>query len=319
MEMFDAIVGQPAAKRKLGFYARNFKSSQVSPHIMFVAPKGMGKSMIAREYAKNLSQKDSSSPKTFVEINCSSIKNVRQLIDGILLPFAQDKEVTIFLDEASELPNDVTMMLLTVLNPNKTNQNTFLYDDFRIDVNFARHTFLFATSEAHLVFHALMDRLTRVDLENYSQTQLSEILQENVKDVTFEQDLLMDISSTLRGNARQAQKMAADIGAYTKSGGNNFSRADWKTFVEALDVLPFGLNRTELRVLQILSERREVKLTNLAAMLGMSRSAVQKDAEIYLQHHNLMTINPLGRSITLKGQEYLRELNALHVALWGRA
>ena len=39
-----------------------------------------------------------------------------------MLPYVYDKDTTIIFDEASELPRDVTMALLTILNPNSTNQ-----------------------------------------------------------------------------------------------------------------------------------------------------------------------------------------------------
>lgn len=308
MNYFDKIVGQTSAKRKLSFYLDNYQGSGVSPHMIFIGPKGMGKTMIAKEYARNITKH--AKPKKFIELNCSSIKSLRQIFDDVIVPHVMDKDVTILFDEASELPEDVSMMLLTMLNPNKENKNSFSYDDFTINIDFSKQTFLFATTEAHKINSALMDRLTRVDLEDYTFSDLAEIMSKNLEHIKVESGVMDKVSSTLRGNARQAQKMANDINCYIqRKSDKGFSDTNWEELIKALGILPLGLNQTELRVLKVLSERKEVKLTNLAAILGMSRSSVQRDAELYLQRHNLMTISLAGRSITAKGQVYLKQFS----------
>ncbi len=265
--------------------------------------------MIAKEYAFNLKKASGGGrPKKFLIVNCASVKNLGEMMNDVIIP-CLDKDVTILLDEASELPMPASMALLSMLNPNKENKNQFAYGDYNINIDFSKQTFLFATTEAHKMFHALMDRLTRVDLEDYSLTELGEIVNKGLNGTKFEDGILEKISSVLRGNARQARKMADDISSYLKrTNQNNFSTEDWKEFIKALDIHPLGLNQTELRVLRVLSERKETKLTTLAAMMGMSRSSVQRDAELYLQCHNLMSVGLTGRAITAKGQAYLRGL-----------
>ena len=49
---------------------------------------------------------------------------------------------------------------------------------------------MFATTEAQDIFHALMDRCERVDLEEYSYDELGEIVQRLNQDKTFEDGLL---------------------------------------------------------------------------------------------------------------------------------
>ena len=168
-DLFAGIIGQKKAKRRLKFYLKGYDASGVCPHLMFIAPKGCGKTLIAKAMAKVLwSDEDANKSKPFLEINCSTIKNVKQLFNQIFIPHVAHKECTILFDEASELPKDVTMALLTILNPNPENRTSFSYDDYTIDFDFSRHTFLFATTEAHQIFHALMDRCDRVDLEDYT-------------------------------------------------------------------------------------------------------------------------------------------------------
>ena len=47
-KLFPEIIGQDAAKRKLAFFINGYKASKIIPHIMFVAPKGCGKTTLAK-------------------------------------------------------------------------------------------------------------------------------------------------------------------------------------------------------------------------------------------------------------------------------
>jgi Holliday junction resolvasome RuvABC ATP-dependent DNA helicase subunit len=70
--------------------------------------------------------------------------------------------------------------------------------------------------------------------------------------------------------------------------------------------LPLGLNQIELRILQTLKNKPEMTLTNLSAIIGMTRSSLQKDFETWLLRNNLIQIAEKGRMLTGKGQEYLK-------------
>ena len=213
-------------------------------------------------------------------------------------------------DEASELPKDMEMGLLTILNPNKNHRNEFAVDDYVVDFDFRRHTFMFATSEPHKVFHALMDRLDRIDLEEYKNDELGEIVSRNLPDVKFENGLLTNIATVLRGNARAAQKMANNIEMFHGTKGS-FTNKLWEELRKTLGILPMGLNRIEVQVLRALAEAGECSLTNLAAKTGMTADSLRRDFEMYLQKMNLMQIDRSGRSITAKGRDYLEVHDAV--------
>ena len=76
-----------------------------------------------------------------------------------------------------------------------------------------------------------------------------------------------------------------------------------------LSIYPLGLNITEILLLNILKDNKDCSLTNLAAKTGISKQAVQRDFEIYLQKHSLMDITTAGRNITAFGLEYLKKLD----------
>jgi Holliday junction DNA helicase RuvB len=220
----------------------------------------------------------------------------------------QDREATILFDECSEIPKDVTMALLTILNPNPEHQTSFSYEDYTVDFDFRELSFMFATTETQSVFHALMDRLERVDLEEYTLEEMGKIVALNLE-VEIEPKTLNNIASVLRGNARAGQKMAQKIESYCEmSNVKKFKESDWKKLSKILNIYSLGLNTTEILLLNILKDNKDCSLTNLSAKTGISKQAVQRDFDIYLQKHSLMDITTAGRNITAKGMEYLKKV-----------
>ena len=304
---FPDIIGQESAKRVLDFHIGGFKATKVMPHLMFVAPKGCGKTTLAKAVARTLKGIDDA--KRYFEINCSTIKNVKQFFNQLVIPLMQDRDATILFDEASEIPKDVSMAMLTILNPNAENMTSFSFEDYTVDFDFSRLSFMFATTETQSVFHALMDRLERVDLEEYSIDEMGQIVALNL-DIDIEPKTLRDIAGVLRGNARAAQKMAHKIKSYcSQKNIKRFNSIHWKDLSRILNIFPLGLNVTEIQLLNILKDNKDCSLTNLSAKTGISKQAVQRDFEIYLQKHSLMEITTAGRNITAKGLDYLKLLD----------
>tara|TARA_B100000214_G_scaffold363534_1_gene329136 strand:- start:14 stop:976 length:963 start_codon:yes stop_codon:yes gene_type:complete len=304
---FPDIIGQESAKRVLDFHIGGFKATKVMPHLMFVAPKGCGKTTLAKAVARTLKGIDDA--KRYFEINCSTIKNVKQFFNQLVIPLMQDRDATILFDEASEIPKDVSMAMLTILNPNAENMTSFSFEDYTVDFDFSRLSFMFATTETQSVFHALMDRLERVDLEEYSIDEMGQIVAMNLE-IDIQPKTLRDIAGVLRGNARAAQKMAHKIVSYSKQNRvRRFDATHWKDLSKILNIFPLGLNVTEIQLLRILKDNKDCSLTNLSAKTGISKQAVQRDFEIYLQKHSLMEITTAGRNITAKGLDYLKLLD----------
>jgi len=303
-ENYSEIVGQEKTKAKLNFLLEGFEQTKIMPHLLFVAPRGCGKTMIAQETAKIMNRNKN------VIVNCSTIKNVKSFFNQVMLPFVYDKDTTIIFDEASELPRDVTMALLTILNPNTNNQNEFTFEDGTYTFRFNQNSFIFCTTEAQKIFHALADRLYRIDMEDYSYVSLGKIIQKNLKSKTqfVELDVIDEVASVCRGNARQAQSMANQISSYLKSKKyNELTSEGWKEIKSKLSIYPLGLSEIELNVIKILKEHGEVRLTNLSAKTNLTRDMLQKNVELYLVRNSLIEIRPTGRALTQKGSDYHKE------------
>lgn len=294
---FPEIIGQTSAKKKLSFLLDNYDRSNHVPNILFSAPKGCGKTLLAHKMGKNLK-------KEFVEINCASVKNLKQFCETFLLPSVVDKDVTIHMDEASELPKDVEMALLTILSPNQTHKTSFNYEEFQFDFDFRRQSWIFSTTEAHQMFDALKDRLKRIDLQSYSQQDLQGILDLNFKKakIKFDNKVLPEVALVLRGNARQAVSMSNDIIDFMSGRDEKFTLDHWNSMRNALDILPMGISPSELNLLGLIATQTGSTLTYLSAKTGMSRSSLQKDGETFLIQQNLIDIRtPSLRHATAKG------------------
>ena len=157
-----------------------------------------------------------------------------------------------------------------------------------------------------------MDRCERVDLEEYTYNELGKIVQLTLPSVKFEGELLDEIATVLRGNARAAQKMANNMAIYLKSEKKKtFTKKDWKEIKGELGIAPLGLSPIEIQILKELGKVKDCSLTHLAAKTGLSKACVQRDFEMHLQKMSLMQITTAGRALTKEGAEYLDGLELM--------
>jgi len=310
--LFPETIGQDSVKKQLAFYINGFRATDIMPHLLFTAPKGCGKTHMAQAVARNLVKKGKKKCKPLLEINCASLKSIRQFFNQVVVPHVHNADVTLLFDECSELPKEIAMSMLTILNPNKHYRNTYSIEEYTIDFDFRKQTFIFCTTEGQSLFHALVDRLERIDLEEYEFSHLGQIVTLGLKKgFSVNKPALKEVSMVLRGNARSAQKMAMKINQYlSASKKTQFAMRDWAKFRSALSITPLGLMPAEIRILRELGSVKEMRLTQLASKLGLSRQAVQYDYELYLQKLGLIAIETRGRYLTPSGRQYLKSLGS---------
>ena len=129
-KLFPETIGQESVKKQLAFYIKGFRATDIMPHLLFTAPKGCGKTHMAKAVARNLVKTSEKKCKPLLEINCASLKNVRQLFNQVIIPYVNNADVTLLFDECSELPKEIAMAMLTILNPNKDHRNTFAIEEY---------------------------------------------------------------------------------------------------------------------------------------------------------------------------------------------
>jgi Holliday junction resolvasome RuvABC ATP-dependent DNA helicase subunit len=300
-EMFEGLIGQDTLKSRLRFYTRAKEATGTLPFLLFNGAKGLGKTEFAKSFAKSLS-------KPMIEINCSTIRNAEQFFEQVFIPAILNKDVTVLLDEAHALPKDLEMAFLTIFNIEGAKTKRFEFGESSFLFEFERQTFLFATTELDKLFPPFKDRLTQLDFEPYNSEELAGIIQKKMEWIDFKDNILEEVSETVRGNARSAIKRALEINAYAEVHNKaTFGKKDWNSLCDLLGIMPYGINHTELQVMRILKDRGACTLQMLCAVTGMSRTAIQKNAEIYLLKNGFMRIDG-KREITGRGTQALERI-----------
>lgn len=301
---FAELFGQDRVKRRLSFYLDAFKKTSTCPFLLLVGAKGLGKTEFARQFASHLKNWDGGY-RPFLELNCSTIRNLEQFFDQIYIPLIMDSEITVLFDEAHELPRDVTNAFLTIFNTEKEDYVNFRWQDGEHPFDFKKQTFLFATTEPDKLFPPLKDRLTTVDFEDYCIDDLAKILNAQLDDVSFDETALLNLAQTTRGNARDCVKRAKDVKRYCMFKESTiFTAKDFDEFCAATGVNPLGVSDIERKVLAILRKEGQASLQELSAKTGLSRTALQRDIEMYLMKRNLIKIDG-KRHITKAGSDYI--------------
>ena len=150
-------------------------------------------------------------------------------------------------------------------------------------------------------------RLTTIDFEPYQSDELAEIVKLCSPNIIFEDDALEAVVSTIRNNARSAVKRAKEINLYCGAKGRTiFDMACFDDLCDQIGILPLGISFTEKQILQALKECGSCTLTGLSAKLGLSKTSVQRDHELYLLNKNLIEIDG-KRKITSHGLEVCKK------------
>lgn len=298
---FKNLIGQDLAKNRLSFAIQAHEAGCPIPHFLFTGAMGNGKSQFAREFAKNLY--DKGERRKYFEVNASTVKNLTQFVEKICMPYVIDNQSTLLVDEMHCLPKDVSMFLLTVLNTEKSPIRRVSYGDSELEFDFTRQSIHFATTEPHTIFKPLKNRMEVLALGNYKLEELEKIIQLNVPDIDFEDNVLADVVSSIKGNPRSAVQTARKISDFCSiKGRKSFDSGDFANLCKMADIKAHGLDNIEIGVLKLLAERGEMSLTEISACLSISSSALRQDHEHHLLRKGFMRING-KREITAKGRE----------------
>jgi len=200
------------------------------------------------------------------------------------------------------------MAFLTIFNTEKSGIKNFTWNEMTFTFNFKKQTFIFATTESDKIFPPLKDRLTTIDFEPYSEEELSEIVKLCTPEVVYSMGCIEKIATTIRNNARSAVKRAKEISLYCGAKGNTlFTLDNFDDLCDRVGILPLGISFTEKQILEVLNNCGSATLTGLSAKLGLSKSAVQRDHELYLLNKNLIEIDG-KRKITSHGLKLCESL-----------
>jgi Holliday junction resolvasome RuvABC ATP-dependent DNA helicase subunit len=305
---FADLIGQTDVKKKLNFYLDSQNKTQKFPFLLLTGAKGMGKTEFAKETARSIKSANGES-RPFLEINCGTIKNAQVFFEQVFAPVIQNNEVTVLLDECHALPKDLMTVLLSAFNTEKLDTKQVQWRDGLYEFNFKKQTFMLATTEADKLFAPLKDRLTPVDFQSYSNTEVGKIVAKSLESIVFKGEALERIAQTVRGNARSSVQRAKQIDMYCETKQIvEFGCKEWDDLCCKIGINANGLSNTEIQILRALKDRGDCSLNMLSAVTGMSRSSLQRDAEIFLLQRGYMAIRG-NRQITVAGSKVLENLS----------
>ncbi len=303
---FPDFVGQQSVKSQLGFYIDCYQDSDYLPHLLFAGEKGSGKTEFAKQTARNLKKRQ-------VLVNCTTLRTIPDLLGEVLDPY-QSLPTTIIFDECHGLGRDVQKALLTIIGGDGEKYTSYAFsnrnNDWQINIDFTKLSFIFATTDKQKVNTALCSRLEHIAMEPYGMPDIKRIIGRRCYDIDFDKsDKVLDaIASLSRGNARDASiKLAANkIIPYCRQKSiKKFNLSDYHEIKSIFGIYELGLNSLEFTILNYLYESKEgCSLTALQSKTGLDRAA-QQDAEKYLLKLNLLDIFSGKRYLTKDGRKYI--------------
>ena len=300
--ILDKIIGQKDACKKLSFYVKSHSDTTPFPTVIFTGSQGLGKTYMAAKVAESLGRK-------LIEVNCGNIDEASKFIGDILISkVTGDKEVTILLDEAHKMSSEITTLLLSILNPNESNTNTFSYGEWDIQYDMSKINLIFATTDAHMIFRPLLNRCKEIYFSLYSNSDLFRILEHYVEGIKITCDK-ESISYATRGRARDAFMVAQDIKRYCNMNKTSvFDDKAWKELKSVFTIYPYGLNSQEVRFLRVLAKESPISCNAIAIKMGVNSDNIESEIEMRPKELGFVRNESRGRLLTQDGLVYLNNL-----------
>jgi Holliday junction resolvasome RuvABC ATP-dependent DNA helicase subunit len=281
--MFDSIIGQDALKRQLTRFITISKlQSQRLPHfVLSSGTGGTGKTTFVRaiseEVGRNLytvSATDATQLSLFEKIKES------------------DKNSIIFLEEWNAVNNRVDYFLRPLLE-----NNLVLFRGIEY-LNNNDNTICIATNNINVLSQPLLSRMEVFHMEDYSNNELLMIARQKSKD-NLQDEILKEIVYRSRGIPRNISKLSRNI-INEKIISNYIDIDKAITVMEDSGFFLKGLNRLDIKILNLLNNNGSLSLSSICAATGESEATVRQH-ETFLITNGYMTITT-RRNITEIGR-----------------
>jgi len=213
---FQDVVGQTHITTTI---KNSIKSNRIAHAYLFTGPRGVGKTSLARIFAKALNCKDGprEEPCGVCE-NCKSIDN-NSFVDIIEIDAASARKI----EDIRELTETVKYM------PMKGKYKVYILDEAHMLTTEARNAFLktleeppghnifiLATTEVHKIPYTIMSRCQRFDFRRISEKDIVEQLKRicDAEGIGYEVIALEHIANEADGSLRDAESLLDQIISY---------------------------------------------------------------------------------------------------------
>jgi Holliday junction DNA helicase RuvB len=300
----DEYVGQEAIVRNLRVYIRAaIGRGEALDHVLLAGPPGLGKTSLAYIVAEELG----------VELRTASGPTLERGGDlAAILTGLGEREV-LFIDEIHRMSRAVEEVLYPAM------------EDFEIDLVLGsgpgaqsvklplpRFTLVGATTRSGLLTAPLRARFgIHATFDFYTAAELHRILRRSAGrlglDVT--DDAAAELARRSRGTPRIANRLLRRVRDFAQvEGDGTVDLPLVRTALERLEVDPAGLDKLDLRVLDVVAVKFDggpVGLDTMAAALGEDATTLEEACEPFLLQQGLLMRTPRGRVITSRGRAHL--------------
>lgn len=306
---FEHIVGQNNAKQLLSLSVNSIHNEKELIQPLILGEAGLGKTEIARSYAKALSQEMGVN---FIEFATPKDFRIVTDFDPFLDRLITDEKFVVYIDECHELDSKMVShaKFIAYLRKALDRQNdgkTFQVADRVTSYDRKNKVFILSTNHPNKVDDALKSRMNVLVLPTYSMKELKEITQiilEKNNLICDCEQTLNRISSCGRGTARPIVNLVRDVFNLM-----NVSVIDNELAMQGLrllDMYPAGLTANEVRVLDLCKDKAYTKMQVSSAISGLS--GVFAKSVAYLIQRGLLEAGSGVYSTTEKGKKYLEYL-----------
>lgn len=281
--MFKNIIGQDRAKKAiLDWYKYE------SQPLLIYGTSGYGKTM----FAESLGAKTVDTTQMRGDRLNSMLKPIKEAEDGDIL----------FFDEIHSLQSKILEGLYKIID-----KGTFYDTDLCMDLELPKARFVFATNILSPLPEAFVNRCKFVELQNYTDDELSQIVQRANPDL--DKKAIPSIIRSAKGTPRVALSLAKSMKSAAKSEKlKNIGEAEVNNLLDSRFAIngATGLSDKEFLIMQRVAERGKLSSTAVANVLGCSLHDAKQLYIEPLRASQWLAVSNQGVIMGLKGHENYR-------------
>ena len=303
------VIGQTQLKKQFSMFARNFMKTGINPFFCLEGPRGYGKTMLTREYCKELKDPQGR-PRPLMEINAAELTCMKNFIE-IWFPKMRENNAALFIDEAHLLDiKKFQSPLLTICEESKSPIRHYKYEDREegertCTFDFREYCIFFATTDQQKLVGPLKDRLEPLAISHYSEDELWQIFELGLE-CTVSDQVKDEIISIFRGHPRSCVKLAKNLNSFAVGVGSDYiNQVKWKEFRDLMGIHDYGLTEQELNIIKVLGNG-PLALQDIAAKTEYSKGVIQHQYELQIKKKGLIFTDG-KRHLTSKGHTFYRK------------
>lgn len=303
-ENWDEYIGQEDAKESLKLLIKAATNrGQIPEHVLINGPAGLGKTTLAYIIGKELNLPIQTTSGVMLERSGDIVSIASTLENGGIL----------FIDEIHRLNKNLEETLYPIMEKGSIDIVVGKGPTARsINIDMPPIMIVAATTQIGKISSPLRSRFSggTLQLTNYSEEELSEIIKRSSKLLNFELDdsSAMEISKRSRSTPRTANYLLKRVRDYSEIKNIKPSKELVKEALEHKQIDEHGLTREDRNLLNVIYETFNggpVGVQAIASVLSEDPSTIEDVYEPFLIQIGFLERTPRGRSITEKGINYL--------------